>query len=138
MATPTYTFTQKAEPSEPNQLNWYGNLRRDGSKQPMTGPMGNGIQTTDATTPTAINSATTVTSTSSMTLNSPVNATTLNFCAASATTTATLNVSEVSGMASYFTVPLNQVISMDCGLQQPFYFEANTASVTLSFWYTIV
>lgn len=133
MATPAYTFTQKTQPSEPGELNWFGNLRRDGSKQPLTGALGNGIQTTDATS-TPQTSPLTVTTSAVVTLVAPDDA--MNVLITSLTNT--LNISEVSNMASYFTLPVNTPITLECGLQKNFYLESNTGNATVSFAFGIV
>jgi len=135
---PAYTFTVKPSPTEPGELSLFGNVRRDGSHEALTGPLGNGIQTTDNTPTTPQKSPLAVTTTAIANLVTPPNATTLLIYATSATSTATLNVSELSAMGSYMTFGLNTLISLDCGLQANFYLEAVGAAVTVSFCYVIV
>jgi hypothetical protein len=128
-----YTFTSKAALSEPGELNNFGNLRRDGSRQAEISAA-NGMQTTDATTPTSQASPLTVTDAAVVKLSAPSSAMMLHII----TETNTLNISELSSMSSYVTLPTAQEFQFSCGMQSAFYLESNTGNATVSFWWDIV
>lgn len=131
----TYTFTQKAQPTEPGQLSNFGNLRNDASRNALTGTVANGPQTVDISA-SPLSSPLTVSNSAVTTLTIPLNAARVNFLA----TTNTVNVSEsVSAVTSkYFTIPTGVQVSVDVALTSILYLEANTGSSTLSFWFDII
>lgn len=130
-----YTFTQKPAPSEPSQLNNFGNLRNDGGHNAMTGAIGNGFQTVDISG-TPVVSPATVSNVAVTTITVPLNATQLNLVAA----TNTVNISEADATVAtkYFTIPTGVVVTLDVALQSVLYLKSNTGASTLSFWFTIV
>lgn len=131
----TYTFTMKAAPAEPGQENLFGNLRNDGSRNAMSGALGNGPQTVDISASPIVSPAT-VSNSAVTTLTIPLNAVRVNFLA----TTNTVNISEsdkdVAG--HYFTIPTGVQVSVDVGLTSLLYLKANTGSSTLSFYFDTV
>ncbi len=131
----TYTFTQKAAPTEPGQLNNFGNMVNDGAHNAMTGAVGAGPQTVDISA-SPLTSPLTVSNVAVTTLTIPLNAVRVNFLA----TTNTVNVSEaVAAVTSkYFTIPTGVQISVDVARCSILYLEANTGSATLSFWFDVV
>lgn len=130
-----YTFTQKPAPSEPGQLNNFGNLRNDGGHNAMTGAIGNGFQTVDISGIPIVSPAT-VSNLTVTTITVPLNATQLNLIAI----TNTVNVSEADATVAtkFFTVPTGVIVTLDIALQSVLYLKANTGNATVSFWFTIV
>jgi hypothetical protein len=138
MASPTYTFTKKPVPTEPNQQSNFGNAQRDGSKQPMFGYLGNGIQTTDATA-SPNSSPLTVASNSVQVLTIPVNAASVTITA----TAFTLFVSEVgtaaaSSLTSYDIIPVGATKTYNVGNQYYLYVLGGTGSCVASFYFDII
>ena len=132
-----YTFTKRSVPTEPNQQSNFGNIQRDGSKQPLTGYLGNGIQTTDATPSTAITSPVSVTTGAVVELNSPVSAPSLTIMPKSFS----VLVSEISGsssLSSYVEVPAGSSMQFDIANQGPVYLLGGTGTAVVSFFYEIV
>jgi hypothetical protein len=131
-----YTFTKRAVNAEPNQQSNFGNLQRDGSKQPMAGVLGNGFQTTDATG-TPVTSPVSVTTGTVVTLNSPASAANITLTA----TAFTLFVSEVSGtssLTSYTIIPVGQSMTFNIANQGPLYLLGGTGTCVAGFFYEIV
>jgi hypothetical protein len=136
MAIPAYTFTKKAIPVEPNQQSNFGNVQRDGSKQPMFGYTGNGIQTQDYTG-TPVTSPQTVANNSVLTLTTPLNAAAITIAAK----TQSVLVSEVSGttsLASYYEIPAGQSQTFGLANQGTLYLLGGTGSSVVSFFYDII
>jgi len=130
MAAPTYLFTPKPRPTEPGQENNFGNIQLDGSRRGLTGSPGNGMQTTDATgtpqkSPLAITTGTT-------TIQIPTNATTITLVGSAA-----MNISELSSMANYFTLPTGVVQTISV-TNQLFLYVTTASTGTLSFYFEIV
>lgn len=130
----TYTFTQKAQPSEPGQESNFGNLRNDGSRNALT-VTANGPQTVDISA-SPLASPQTISNSSATTLTIPLNAVRVNFLA----TTNTVNFSESTAAVSsnYATIPTGVQVSVDVALTSVLYLKANTGSATLSFWFDII
>lgn len=130
----TYTFTQKPQPTEPDQLTNFGNLRNDASRNAMT-VVANGPQTVDISG-TPIVSPATISNAAVTTLTIPLNAVRINMLAA----TNTVNISESDNTVAghYFTVPTGTQVSVDVALTSVLYLKANTGSSTLSFWFDCV
>lgn len=124
-----YTFTQKTAPQEPQQLDDFAGMPDDGNHSAM--PYASGVQTSDntgtpVTSPVALSTATT-------TLTVPLNAGSVIFYAAAAT-----NVSEVSNMASYYTIPAGGSLTVDCARMGKIYVAAVTGTPALSFLFRII
>lgn len=125
-----YTFKVKPRPVEPGQENNFGNVQLDASRRGLSSSNGNGIQTTDATatpqnSPLAITTATAI-------LQIPLNAT-----AIVVTGSAAMNISELSSMASYFTLPSGSQLTIPITNQLFLYFTTATTG-NLSFYFEIV
>lgn len=131
-----YTFIKKAVPQEPGPLNNFNNIERDGSKQPLTGVLGNGIQTSDATT-SPVTSPVSVTTGTVVALNSPASAASITITPK----TQSVLVSEVSGtssLTSYVEVPVGTTQSFDIANQGIVYLLGGTGTAVISFFYQIV
>lgn len=140
MAAPTYTFQMQAPPTEPGQLSWFGNLRRDGARAELTGALGNGFQTSDYTT-SPVTSPVSVAANSVTTILVPPNAASITII----TKTQSVLVSEASansGLSSWSTnyaeIPVNTPTTIDVGLQSTIYLLASTSTAVVSFWFQIV
>lgn len=139
MAIPTYTFTKKPVPAEPNQQSNFGNTQRDGSKQPLIGYTGNGIQTTDAAA-SPLTSPQSATTSSVIAITIPVNATAINITA----TAYTLFVSEVgvaaaSSFASgYDIIPVGATKTYDCANMGFIYILGGSGTCVTYFYFDIV
>ena len=131
----TYTFTQKTAPSEPGQESNFGGLAVDANHIGMTGALGAGPQTADATG-TPLTSPLTVSNSAVTTLLVPANAVQLNLIAA----TNTVNISEADATVAskYFTIPDGAQITIDISRCSTLYLKANTGSATVSFWFNVV
>jgi hypothetical protein len=131
----TYTFATKPQPTEPGQLSNFEGLVNDANHNAMTGAVGSGFQTVDISG-TPIVSPATVSNSAVTTLTIPLNATEVNFLAA----TNTVNVSESTAAvtSNYLTIPVGVVTTLPVARMQKLYLEANTGSATVSFWFTIV
>jgi hypothetical protein len=137
MSLPSYTFTQKPSPTEPAQQSNFANEPRDGSKQPMMGYLGNGIQTTDATPTTAVKSPVSVVVGTVQPLYTPQNATAVTITA----TAFTLFVSEVSGTTSltnYDIIPVGASKTYDIANCNVLYLLGGTGTCVASFYYDII
>jgi hypothetical protein len=126
-----YRFNVKPSPAEPSQLDNFGNIRKDGSRQSLAGSPGNGFQTIDVSgTPLA--SPQTIGTTATI-INVPLNATTITINPATA-----VNVSEVVSLSSYFTIPANTPTTIDVANQLNFYLFTGTGTSVVSFFFQIV
>ena len=135
---PSYTFTQKAPPTEPNQQSNYGNVQRDGSKQMISGFTANGIQTQDFTG-TPVKSPQTIANNSVVVLNTPPSAGSITITA----TAFTLFVSEVgvaaaSSLATYDIIPVGATKTYELGNEGTIYLLGGTGSCIASFYYNII
>lgn len=130
-----YTFTQKKAPSEPGQLDNLGGAVNDANHNAMTGVLGAGPQTVDASG-TPLVSPITVSSSAVTTLNVPLNAAELVLFA----TTNTVNISESNSSvtSNYFTIPTGVQVVVDVGRTAVLYLEANTGSATVSFYFNVL
>lgn len=130
-----YPFTTKPAINENTglkTLSYFGNQRNDGSRVAIQG-LGNGIQTTDNSA-TPNKSPLTLTSTV-VTLTNPNNGARLTLSNTGATNP--LTFSEVSGMASAFTLNPGQSITFDVGFQQLIYV-ASAVGTTCNFFFTLI
>ena len=129
----TFTFTQKAQPTEPQQLSNFGSLSVDGSHNPI--PFGSGIQTVDISGSPIVSPAT-VSNASATTLTTPLNAGFINII----TATNTLNISEADATVAtkYITIPVGVIVQLPVTRVNTLYLKANTGAATVSFWYTVI
>lgn len=129
-----YTFTTKGTPSG-SQTSYFGNLTIDAAHVGMTGVVGAGPQTQDASG-TPVVSPATVSNTAVTTLNIPQNAAQLYVIAA----TNTVNISEADATVAtnYFTIPTGAMIEIDVTRCAVLYLKANTGASTLSFYFNVV
>ena len=130
-----YTFVQKTAPTEPDQLSNFNNLVVDGSHVGMTGALGSGFQTTDATG-TPVVSPVTVSNAGVTTIIVPASAIQVTVIAI----TNTVNVSEADATVAtkYFTVPTGVPITFEVARLSKFYMKANGGASTLSFFFNVV
>lgn len=127
---PLYTFTKKAIPALPNQQSNFGSVQRDGSKQPLTGVLGNGFQTSDGT---GTLSPVSLSATVPQVLNNPTNASSLTITAK----TADVYVSEVANVVSYTTIPAGSSDTFEIANQGTVYL-LGASGASASFYYQIV
>lgn len=128
----TFTFTQKAVPLGRSN---FGNIPVDGSHQTMTGVLGAGPQTIDISA-TPLSSPQTVSNSAVTTLTTPLNAAQLNIM----THTNTVNISEADSTVAtnYFTLPTDQIVTIEVARCATLYLKANTGSATVTYWYNVV
>lgn len=133
-----YTFSVKPIASPSN----FGGLAVDGNRVSMTGVIGSGIQTVDATA-TPVASPKSFTSTDVITLNVPSNAASIIVhCAAAAG--AGIRVSESPTLTSVnlltYTVISNSdgPCQFDVSRQSKIYFQVDSGTPTLAFHFVIV
>lgn len=140
MAIPAYTFGKKAIPTEPGQQSNFGNVQRDGSKQPMFGYTGNGIQTQDFTG-TPVTSPQTVASNSVTTINTPLNAAAVTIICKTQSvfvSEALANAALTSWTTNYVEIPVGTPVTLGLANQGPLYLLASTATSVVSFYYDII
>jgi hypothetical protein len=125
-----YIFSTKPQPSDPSEEDNFGNIRRDGSRNAVTGQMGNGIQTTDITG-TPLTSPQSLT-TSIITINIPLNASSVIF-----QTTGITYVSEIANQSSYYAIPAGGQLILALANQSKIYVAAATTA-SLSFIFEII
>lgn len=130
-----YTFTQKTPATEPGEENNFGGIATDGNRVAMTGAIGAGPQTVDATA-SPQSSPLSVATNSVTTLKVPANAVQVNFLASSNS----VNISEADNTVAskYFTVPTGVQTTVDVARCASLFMEANTGTSTLSFWFNVV
>ena len=129
-----YTFTKKNPINDKQGSAHYGNQPVDGARIAVQG-IGNGIQTTDATSPTPVASPQSLGLTA-VTLNTPESAVQLTI-----TNYGTANdiyVSEVSAFGSYDVIAPGEDRTYDVGNQSVTYVQGSAASASASFYYTII
>ena len=128
-----YTFSVKPIASPSN----FGGLAVDGNRVSMTGVVGSGIQTVDATA-TPVASPMSMSGTTVYTLNVPTNAASIIVhCAAGAT--AGIRVTEDSTVTSYTVISNSDgPCQYDVSRQSKIYFKIDTGSPTLAFHFVIV
>lgn len=130
----TYTFTTKTIPV--GQADLFQNaVVSDGDRVNLTGAIGSGPQTSDATG-TPLTSPLTVSDIAVTTVLVPQDAVQLNLI----TITNTLNISEADSTVAtkYFTIPIGTLITIDVARCSTLYLKANTGSATVSFWFNVV
>lgn len=134
MAGTTYTFTQKAAPSNP-ESNFAG-MAADGNRVAMTGAIGSGMMTQDATG-TPVTSPATVSNLAVTTINIPANAVQMVVNVGSASA---VNFSEKSdASAQVFQIQSTDGIQyIDVARQSVIYMKAATASVSVWFYFKVV
>lgn len=128
-----YTFAKKVPPTEPGELDLFGNVRVDGAHRGIGGN-GNGIQTTDATGTPQISPLAGVT-TSGSAIQIPLNAGTITI----SSTVATL-VSEVAGFSATgaFLIPANTVVTLNVGYQATIYVASVATTASIYFMFGII
>ena len=128
-----YTFSVKPIASPSN----FGGLAVDGNRVSMTGVVGSGIQTVDATA-TPVASPLSMSGTTVYTLNVPTNAASIIVhCAAGAT--AGIRVTEDSTVTSYTVISNSDgPCQYDVSRQSKIYFKVDSGTPTLAFHFVIV
>ena len=128
-----YTFSIKPIASPSN----FGGLAVDGNRVSMTGVIGSGIQTVDATA-SPVASPMSMSGTTIYTLNVPTNAASIIVhCAAGAT--AGIRVSEDSTVTSYTVISNSDgPCQYDVSRQSKIYFRIDAGSPVLAFHFVIV
>ena len=128
-----YTFSVKPFASPSN----FSGLAVDGNRVSMTGVIGSGIQTVDATA-TPVASPMSMSGTTVYTLNVPTNATSIIVhCAAGAT--AGIRVTEDSTVTSYTVISNSDgPCQYDVSRQSKIYFKIDAGTPTLAFHFVIV
>ncbi len=129
-----YTFSVKPIATPSN----FGGLAVDGNRVSMTGVIGSGIQTVDATA-TPVASPLSVSGTTVYTLNVPTNAASIIVhCVAAAA--ASLQISEDSTVTTYTVISNSDgPCQFDVSRQSKIYFKLNTGlTVTAAFHFVIV
>lgn len=130
----TYTFTQKTPPSEPGEESNFGGLVNDANHNAMTGVLGAGFQTTDATA-SPVGSPATVT-TSGATLTVPLSA--AQFVVSCGATNGLL-ISETSGYTNTFLVAASTgPITIDCSRMANIYLKGSGGNATVQFYFNMV
>ena len=128
-----YTFTQKSPRKNVGGYSFYGNQPVDGARVAIQG-IGNGIQTSDASS-TVVNSPQTL-GTTAVTLTTPDSGIQLTITNYGSTND--IYVSEVSSFTSYDVIAPGEQRTYDVGGQSLTYVKGSAASASGSFYYTIV
>lgn len=131
-----WTFSPKAPSTEPGQLDHFSGLRNDANKIALTGVLGNGIQTTDATG-TPVTSPVSVTTGTVVTLNTPESAALITIIPK----TQSVLVSEISGtssLSSYVEIPVGSSMQFALANQSTLYLLGGTGTAVTSFFYEVV
>ncbi len=125
-----FTFVQKTPPSV--GASNFGGLVNDGNHNAMSGAIGSGIQTTDATASPVASPATVTTGT---TITVPLNATSVTIYSSAA-----LRISETSTTmsTSYFAIPATTVMTIDVARMASFYLKQDSGSCTVQFFFAVV
>ena len=127
-----YTFSVKPFASPSN----FSGLAVDGNRVSMTGVIGSGIQTTDATA-TPVASPMSMSGTTVYTLNVPTNAASIIVHCTTASTG--IRVSEDSTVTSYTVISNSDgPCQFDVSRQSKIYFKIDAGSPTLAFHFVIV
>ena len=127
-----YTFSVKPIATPSN----FGGLAVDGNRVSMTGVVGSGIQTVDATA-TPVASPLSMSGTTVYTLNVPTNA--ASIIVHCATASAGIRVSEDSTVTSYTVISNSDgPCQYDVSRQSKIYFKIDVGSPTLAFHFVIV
>lgn len=126
---PTYTFTTKTPPVEPNQEDNFGGAVVDANRNALVN-VGAGIQTSDITG-TPLNSPITVTT--GTTVNVPLNAVSVTLQSSAA-----LRISESSTTTGYFVLPTAATISMDIARMASFFLKQDSGSCTVQFYFKVI
>ena len=125
-----YTFSVKPIATPSN----FGGLAVDGNRVSMTGVVGSGIQTVDAT---AVASPMSMSGTTVYTLNVPTNAASIIVHCTAASTS--IRVSEDSTVTSYTVISNSDgPCQYDVSRQSKIYFKIDAGSPTLAFHFVIV
>ena len=127
-----YTFSVKPIATPSN----FGGLAVDGNRVSMTGVIGSGIQTVDATA-TPVASPMSMSGTTVYTLNVPSNAASIIVHCTAAS--AGIRVSEDSTVTSYTVISNSDgPCQFDVSRQSKIYFKIDTGTPTLAFHFVIV
>lgn len=131
---PTYTFTQKTPPIEPNQEDNFGGLQVDANHNAMTGVLGAGFQTTDISVSPIVSPATVTTGGTTITV--PLNA--AQFVITSIGTSSLL-MSETSAYTNtvLFTTSIAP-ITIDCARMANIYLKGSGGSAVVNFYFNVV
>src|SRR5574343_1046465 len=128
MTTTTYPFATKT----PGNNRTFNNLPIDGTRNAMTGMLGNGPMTTDISGSPVVSPAS-ISNAGVTTINIPASAAQISFIASGNT----VNVSESDNTVAtrYVTLPIGLVVTMDVAKCATLYLKANAGVATLSFWF---
>ena len=133
MASSTYTFSVKPAPLNPDT--WFAGIVNDGDRNAMTGAVGSGIQTEDASA-TPVTSPLTISTTAVTHLVVPQNAVSMVINVSNASP---VNISEVSAMTSYYQIQqIDGNVEIDLARQNDIYLMASSATATAWFYFKIV
>jgi len=129
-----YTFNQKSQGSLPSLFN---TLSVDGAHQVITGIVGNGFQTSDATA-TPITSPVSVATTAQV-INIPQSAAEINILPKTQSVYISESNTATSGWTTnYIEIPVGQQVTLDVAKTSKIYLLGGSGTSVVSFWFNIV
>jgi len=116
----------------------FGNLAVDGAHETITGIVGNGFQTSDATA-TPVTSPVSVSATTAQVINIPDSAAEINILPKTQSVYISESNTATSGWTTnYIEMPAGQQVILDVAKTSKIYLLGGTGTSVVSFWFNVV